>query len=138
VEPGHGPDRGWLFEGATKSFKRVGRSGRRKKFSGHVSRQPSEAQRTYYARLSEIEAQIGRDGIDHNVLPSWAWKRSRYGMAVSVIAPVEVRDERELGELADLVRQLVKQQTTLDKSFPGAVYGKADWLREKGALTPAT
>lgn len=138
AEQGHGPDRGWLFEGATKSFKHVGRSGQRKKFSSYVSRQPSEARINYYARLKQIGEQTGQVGIDHDVLPSWAWKRSRCGMAVSVIAPVEVRNERELGELADLVRQLVKQQTTLQKRFPGAVYGKADWLREKGVLTSDT
>lgn len=134
AEQGNGPDPDWLFEGRATNFKRVGKSGKRKKFSSHVYRQPSEERKAYIARLTEIEQQISQEGIDLDISPSWSWKRYPTSMGVSIVAPLEVRHERELAQLADLVRQLVKQQTTLQAQFPpgatGTVYGKADWLRE--------
>lgn len=130
AEHGPGPDPDWLFDGATKNYKRVGKSGKRKKFSSHTSCQPSQARLAYLARLTELEQQIRQEGIHLDVNPSWRWKRYWNAIGVDIIAPVEVRTEGELAELADLVRQLVKQQTTLEARFPGAVYGKTDWLRE--------
>lgn len=57
-------------------------------------------------------------------------------MGIELVAPVEVRNEQELAQLADLARQLVIGQTTLAERFPGAVYGQSDWLREQSKLPP--
>lgn len=134
AEQGSGPDPDWLFDDATKNFKLVGKSGKRKKFFGYTGRPLSEERVAYMVRLTEIEHQISQEGIDLDIRPSWTWRRYQRSMGVSIVAPLEVRNERELAELADLVRQLVKQLTTLETQFPagspGAVYGKADWLRE--------
>lgn len=49
---------------------------------------------------------------------------------VEVVAPVEVRNAAELAALADLVRRILKGETTLEREFPGYVYGKAQWAAE--------
>ena len=46
------------------------------------------------------------------------------------MAPLEVRSETELAALAALARRLVRQETTLQKEFPGNSYARADWVRE--------
>ncbi|MGB6100360.1 MAG: hypothetical protein WBG44_05725 [Comamonas sp.] len=47
------------------------------------------------------------------------------------MAPLEVRNEREVAQLAHFARQLILQKTTLDKEFAGFVYDKARWLHDQ-------
>lgn len=78
-----------------------------------------------------------RDGIDLEVRPSWKWERLSWAMGVSLVAPFEVRNEKELAEVAHLARELILQKTTLTQEFPDFVYDKASWLRERAVLAPA-
>jgi len=121
----------WLFEGGTKNYKKVGKTGRRKKHSSYTSRELSEAQRSYYAKLLEIETRLCQEGIDLEVRPSWKWQRLSWAMGVSLVAPLEVRNEREVAHLAHFARQLILRQTTLDQEFMGFVYDKASWLHDQ-------
>jgi hypothetical protein len=45
---------------------------------------------------------------------------------------VEVRNEVQIKEVAQLARRLILGKTTLDSEFPGYHYTKADWLCEQG------
>jgi hypothetical protein len=110
-------------------YKQVGKSGTRKKRIGSRSQELPEATARYYSQLNEREAALRQQGIDLDVRPSWTWKRYETFMGMDLVAPVEVRNEQELAQLADLARQLVLRQTTLAERFPG-VYSRADWLRE--------
>jgi hypothetical protein len=130
-EVGDGPDRDWLFDGATTIYKKVGKAGRRKKPIGHRSRESSEAQQAYYARLRETIDRLSGTGIEMEIRPSWKWKRMNWGMGVSLVAPLEVRNEQELAQLADLAKRLVLQKTSLAGEFPDAVYDRASWLRDQ-------
>ena len=130
-EAGDDPHDRWLFEGGTKNYKKVGKTGRRKKLSSYTSREPSEAQRQYYAKLLEIETRLCQEGIDLEVRPSWKWERLSWAMGVSLVAPLEVRNEREVAHLAHFARQLILRQTTLDQEFMGFVYDKASWLHDQ-------
>ena len=132
-EAGEGPQDNWVFEGGRTLYKRVGKSGRRKKVSGYTCGQPSEAQAQYYAQLRDIEARLTREGIDLVVRPSWTWKRLSWAMGVELVAPLEVRNVTELAQVAQLARQLVLQQTTLAERFPDAVYDRSCWLHEQEA-----
>ena len=120
-EAGDGPQDCWLSEGGTQNYKKVGKSGQRKKRSSYTSREPSEAQSQHYAKLSQIEERLMRDGIDQEVRTSWKWERLSWAMGVSLVAPMEVRCEKDLAEVARLARALILQQTTLAREFPGFV-----------------
>jgi len=133
AEHGDSPDRDWLFDGATTIYKIVGKSRKRKKPVGSQSRSPSSEQERYYALLSEREAALRQQGIDLEVRPSWTWRRYLRCMGIDLVAPMEVRNEQELAQLADLARQLVLRKTTLAERFPGA-YSRADWLRDVGRM----
>ncbi len=54
-------------------------------------------------------------------------------MGISLIAPLEVRNEAELANLALLARRLLLRETTVEAEFPGYQYGRADWLKEREA-----
>lgn len=128
-EVGRGPRDNWLTEGGTKNFKRVGRS--RKKLVSTTLREPSAAQQAHYDLLHATTARLSAEGIDMDVSASCKGKRLNWAMGYSLVAPLEVRNERELSAVADLARRLILGQTTLEAVFPGCRYGRADWLREQ-------
>jgi len=138
-EVGDGPQDDWLFEGATKKYKMVGKSGGRKKLSSYTSRAIPEAQQQHYANLRQIKERLTADGIDLEVRPSWTWERLSWAMGVSLVAPLEVRSEQEVAEVARLARKLILRETTLAQEFPDFVYDRASWLRDQSrARTIAT
>ena len=128
-EVGSGPKDNWLFEGATKNYKRVGRS--RKKLVSYTCREPSTEQRQFYDLLNKTIERLASEGIDHDVSVSWKWERLKWAMGVSLVAPLEVRNETELVAVANLARRLILGKTTLDIEFPGYGYSCADWVQEQ-------
>ncbi len=131
-EAGPSPRDNWLTEGGTKNYKRVGRS--RKKLVSITSRKPSPEQRQYYDLLRDISARLSAEGIDLDVSTYWKWERLNWAMGVSLVAPMEVRNEGDLASVALLTRQLILGKTTLGAEFPGYRYGRTDWLREQSEL----
>jgi len=105
-------------------------SGRRKKLVCSEEWDLSDDWKRYQEQLTAKTTALRNLGIDLEVRPSWKWKRYEHCMGISLVAPVEVRNEQELALLAELARQLVRGQTTLAERFPGAVYGRSDWLRD--------
>lgn len=133
VEHGEPPDSNWMFDGATTLYKQVGKSGKRKKPNAFRSREKSDELKSYYAQLSERETVLRQQGIDLEIRPSWKWKRYEAFMGMDLVAPMEIRNEQEVAQLADLARQLVLRKTTLAERCPDA-YSRADWLREQGRV----
>ena len=134
-EAGDGPCDNWPCEGATKNYKMVGKSGKRKKLSSYTSRAPSDAQTQHYTKLRQIKERLTREGIALEVRPSWKWERLRWAMGVSLVAPLEVRNEKELAQVAHLARALILQKISLAQEFPGFLYDRSSWLREQAGLT---
>lgn len=128
-EAGDGPDDEWLTEGGTNNYRQVGAS--RKKIVSYTCRQPSAEQEMYYDRLRSIGERLTSEGIDLDVLTSFKRERLTWAMGVSLIAPLEVRNETELASVALLARRLILGQTTLEAEFPGYRYRRADWLRDQ-------
>ena len=126
---GPDPQDDWLFEGATTNYKQVGKS--RKKIVSYTSRQPSAEQDAYYEHLRTVRQQMDAEGIDLDVSVSWKRERLNWATGVSLIVPLEVRNEVELAQVAALAKRLLLVQTTLQNEFPDYRYGKADWLREQ-------
>lgn len=128
-EVGDGPRDNWLFEGSTKNYKRVGRS--RKKLVSYTSREPSAEQTRHYDLLNQTIARLSSEGIDLDVQASWKWERLKWAMGVSLVAPLEVRDEKELAAVATLARRLILGQTSLAAEFADYRYSRANWLSEQ-------
>ena len=133
-EVGDGPRDNWLTEGGTNNCRKVGRS--RRKLASYTSRSPSPEQQEHYDRLNATIARLQRDGIDLDISASWKWKRMAWAMAVDLVAPLEVRSESELANLAALARCLIKGKTTLEKEFPGYRFGRKEWLLDHARSLP--
>ncbi len=127
---GDGPQDDWLTEGATKNYRKVGRS--RKKLVSYTCRETSPEQSQHYDLLRDIGDRLKADGIDFGVTTSWKWERLTWAMGVSLVAPLEVRNDDELTSVASLARRLILGKTTLSAEFPGYNYGRGDWITEQG------
>ena len=128
-EAGNGPQDDWLTEGSTKNYRKVGAS--RKKIVSYTSRHPSAEQKQYYDRLRDTRARLTAEGIDLDVFASFEREALTWATGISLVAPLEVRNETELASVARLARRLILGQTTLEAEFPGYCYRRADWLREQ-------
>ncbi|ARV18621.1 hypothetical protein AEP_01677 [Curvibacter sp. AEP1-3] len=51
-------------------------------------------------------------------------------MGVNIVAPMEVRNGKDLVAVASLAKRLIKGQSNLKSEFPGYCYTREDWLRE--------
>jgi hypothetical protein len=128
IEAGDGPNDDWLFKGSTKNYRRVGAS--RKKIVSYTSREQSSEQQLHYDLLQDIQNRLTTEGIDRVVTPSWKVERLNWATGISLVAPLEVRNEDELAAVAKLARHLLLRETTLNAEFPDYRYSRADWLRE--------
>ena len=126
---GDGPIDNWLTEGGTKNYRRVGRS--RKKLVSTILREPSPATRAYYDLLKVTYERLSTEGIEYNVSVSWKPKRLWWAKGVNIVAPLEVRNEKDVAELAGLGKRLIKGQLNLKSEFPDYSYTREDWLSER-------
>ena len=104
----------------------------RKKVVSYTCRHPSAEQELYYDLLRSIRDCLTTKGIDFEVSASWKRESLTWATGMSLVAPIEVRNEIELASVAVLARRLILGQTTLETEFPGYRYNRADWLREQG------
>ncbi len=128
-QAGDDPGDDWLFEGCTTNYIKVGHS--RKKIVSYTSRQPSEDQQNYYDKLHDISERLRAEGIEFDVAHSWKRERLNWATGISLVAPMEVRNQTELALVAKLARRLILGQTTLEAEFPCYRYSKAQWLQEQ-------
>lgn len=132
-EVGIGPRDNWLTEGGTKNYKRVGRS--RKKLVSTTLRSPSPEQSTHYDLLRATSARMNSEGIDLEICASWRPERLWWARGVNIVAPLEVRSEKDLAVVANLAKRLLKRETTMETEFRGYRYTRSDWLREQVTST---
>lgn len=117
---------GDLFDGAEKSYKKLGRS--RKKVRDYtMKRRPGE--REWLEALRAEEARLSKEA-EFSVVPSFKVQTLIWCRFVEIVAPVEVRNIVELRMLADLARRVLLGATTLEREFPGYMYGKAQWVAD--------
>jgi len=123
---------GDLFAGAEKSYKKLGRS--RKKVLSYTTQSRPGAQEWFDALRVEEERLSAT--AEFTVAPSFKTELLDWCRFVSIVVPLEVRHAGELRALADLVRRILKGETTLELEFPGYIYGKAQWVADGLAGQP--
>lgn len=116
-----------LLEGK-RHYKKVGRS-RKRLVDIEMREQTADEQ----ARSDAVEAERQRlyaNGLDYTIVPSMKRERTNWSIYVAICVPTEVRRPEDVRQVADLVRRLLRFETTLEQEFPGYSYGKEDWLSE--------
>lgn len=81
------------------------------------------------------ETRLSREA-GFSIVPSLKVETLAWCRFVEIVAPIEIRNVAELGMLADLVRRILKGETTLADEFPGYVYGKDQWIGDGLAERP--
>lgn len=120
-----------LFDDETANYVKVGNS--RKKVVSYNCRKPSKESDEYFERWIEIEKRLQKEGIDFEVKPSYQVEHLSWAIGINLVAPIEVRNAKEVESAVNLVKRIMKRETTLEKEFPCYSYGKADWLKESEA-----
>lgn len=123
---------GDLFGVAVKSYKKFGRS-RKAVESCRTIRSPGK--QAWLDALRAEEVRLSKEA-EFSVTPSFKVKTLSWCRSVKIVAPIEVRSIADLRMLADLVRRLLKGETSLEREFPGYVYGKKQWVGEGMAEGP--
>ena len=129
------PDNGEsMFNDSEKIYKYIGKSGKRKKLSGFKCNTAPD-KRVWYDALKAEEERL-RKVTDLIVTPHYKVEIKKWCRGVSICCPIEVRGEADLHILCNLVKRLLKGETTLDKEFPGYKYTKDDWDKEQVPEVP--
>lgn len=67
---------------------------------------------------------------DFQISPFIKAEWAQYGRLVKICAPIEVLSQRDQIALVNLVRKLLKRETTLEREFAGYLYTKDEWIAE--------
>lgn len=128
-EVGDGPDEKSLIDAMMEDAIPSGLSLRKRTRATEYTTSPARV--AYHERLNSTFSRLSAQGIECDVTVSWKRTRMSWATGVSMVAPIEVRSEAELLEVANLARRLLKQEITLKDAFPDFCYGRNDWLREQ-------
>ena len=121
-------DLDWLFDKSTANYKKVGAS--RKKVVTYTMPKFSAESKSHFHAEREIEKAMSEDGIDFEVKTSMKAEWLDWAVGVSLVAPVEIRCEKDAIAVAQQVKRILKGESTLEKEFTPSVYGKEHWLTD--------
>ena len=117
---------GRLFRTTAPIFRKVGRS-RKKQIRSQIERMGGDE---WFNALMAEEARLYQEA-DYRIEPSMKIGWGRHSRWIDLCAPIEVRSEDDLRELALLAKRLLKRETTLKQEFPGYCYTQSDWERDR-------
>lgn len=118
-----------LFANKKKKYKKVGKS--RKSIVSYECNPFSEEYDKHLDRYMSLVKQKQMFGIDFEVRTSYQVEHLTWALGINLIVPMEVRNVQEAKVVADLVKRILKRETTIEKEFPNYRYGKNDWLKEQ-------
>jgi hypothetical protein len=116
-----------LTKNVDMKYRRVGRFSKDLFFNATLH----EDRKKYQSHVNEITKRLSKEGIDAEFFPQWKWQRMNWAMGLSLVAPLEVRNETELAEVAKLAKRLILGQTTLKAEFKNYIYQRSDWLLDQ-------
>jgi len=117
---------GMIYDGKTE-FEKVGRS--RKKVRSYTSiRRPEYTD--YSKTLRDEQKRLEREA-NFVIKPSIQTERFKNYLSVDIVVPLEMRRMADFHCLAELVKRLLRGQTTLPKEFPDYFYDLSNWKAEE-------
>lgn len=119
----------WFSQPGKTLYKKVG-LGRKKRYATEMLF--TEAQEAWLQALAAAKEEL-RFSAQYTIYPSIRIRQLPWCKAVELVAPLEVRSQTEAHQLINVVRALLKQETTLNELFPGCHYTQANWLAEQGS-----
>lgn len=116
-----------FFSGSTKNYLKVGKS--RKRIVSYTCAPQSESRIEWYDKINALEKELL---VSSQVIirPSFKVEQLDWCKGINFVMPVEVRNEKELKEMAMLAKAILKGQTTLYAEVGAYFYNCSDWNRE--------
>mgnify|MGYP001357045970 CR=1 FL=1 len=118
-----------LLRDSEKIYKYVGKNGKRKKLDGFACK-PIADRRKWYDALTAEENRL-KKVTDLIITPQIKVDILNWCRGVHICAPLEINGVADLHILCNLVKRLLKGETSLEKEFPGYTYSKENWANEK-------
>lgn len=115
-----------IFNESKTNYVKVGHS--RKKVVSHTvsfTKESEERSKAFRLALEEIP-----NSTQYCAKPYIRSEWLSHGYFVDICAPIEVRGIDDLLTLANLVKRLIKRETTLENEFSDYIYSKQEWLAE--------
>ena len=119
-------DKSNIFDESTPNYVKVGQS--RKKiltYTVNFTKTADEWDTAYALALEALQS-----STTYQAKPYMRTEWLAHGYFVDICAPIEVRSIDDLVKLVDLVKRLLKRETTLDHEFPAYAYTKVQWQAE--------
>lgn len=125
-------DNAWNLDKSIKNYAKRGKS--RKKLISYTMAPLAAETHAWYDALRELDKSMTEQGIDFEVVPSVKIKRLNWAIGVDIVAPIEIRNEKDLTQLVTLVKRLLRRDTTIDQEFADYKYTRADWLADRAKM----
>ena len=114
-----------MFDHSIKNYRKVGKS--RKKIVSHTMSTSSRDE--YYEYWKKVEGELLRTS-EHRVGTHFKYYACGDAYMLDVCCPVEVRNEDELQQLADLMRKYLSGERSFREDFGSYTYGAAEYAAE--------
>lgn len=114
----------WLL-GGTPRYKKLGRS--RKKVVSHVI--SPTFNNDFFDTWRDFKEEFCRTST-LAIRPHISVEQTDYSLMVNICCPIEIRNEDNLKELADIVRDILDQKTTLKQLYGDYTYTAEDYKKE--------
>ena len=115
---------------STKVYKTAGKSKKRKSVYGFrlkdVTGDSAQWFNTWRDTIQKIRADNTVTVTPHFTVTQQDWCRF-----VSICVPLEVIDQQSLEDMADMVRSILRGETSVYELFPDYSYTSQDWLKEQ-------
>lgn len=115
-----------MFSGGTKNYKKLGKS--RKKVTSITCPGVNTGKDFYDAWRDFKETFCQTSSIE--IKPYIRIEQTDYSLFVNICCPIEVRNEDNLKELADIVRSILDRKTTLQELYGDYAYTAKDYIVE--------
>lgn len=117
------------FLKGTPNYKKVGKSGKRKKIASYTLEPFSQELSDYCERKKQATNELLKFG-DVIAKPFIKIKQYDWGRGVELCIPIEVLSENDVNELAEVAKKLITRQATIDELFPNCQFDKHNFSAE--------
>ena len=116
-----------IFDDCIPQYKKLGKNKKRKKI---VSYQISNSNnKEYYDKIRKFEEQTLIDN-DFLITPRINVKQYNWCRGVDICIPEEIFSEEDGYNVCNIVKKLLKGETTLEQLYPNYQYTKEHWIKE--------
>ena len=120
-----------MFANTTPIYKKIGKNKNRKRVIGYQAGANwcGDSMRDWFNIWRDKEKELLTTS-DQIITPHLQVTQHAWGRGVSICAPIEIVDQPSLEDMADLVRQILRGETSVGELWPEYTYTRENWIQE--------